>query len=187
METTLNLYQRLLEVYTEKVKGLEEKKKILEAEIGHQIGWIPHMVLNSRMFTYDEYLTNIHHGGFCFEEKNHVMPHLINFLAAYEKSSEEDRGIFENLKPKSEYQKYLDTLYLTKGDFSEFLQFQLKELQDKENSYRPPFRPQRRNATRQLAKYREDMNEYEEKIDSINRCRQEVTERINLYNHLLNS
>lgn len=181
MESILKLYQTLLEVYTEQVKGLESRMK--EAQKEHHIAWVPHAVLNSRMFTYDEYLTNVYHDGFCYEEKNHVMPHLINFLAAYEKCSDPDNATFENLKPKSEYQQYLDELYLGKGAFSDFLQSQLKELQTKASEIRYPSRPQRTNATRQLAKYREDLNEYEEKIESINRCKQEVNERIKLFNY----
>ncbi len=187
METTLKLYQTLLEAYTEQVKGLEDRKKKAEAEVGHRIDWLPPAVLNSRMFTYDEYLTNIYHGGFCYEEKNHVMPHLVNFLAAYEKCSDADKESFQNSKPKNEYQKHLDELYLGKGRFSEFLQSQLKELRKSEDNYRAPYPPQQRNATRQLAKYQEEKREYEEKIASLNRCREEVNERINLYNELMKS
>jgi len=183
METITQLYQTLLEAYTEQVKGLENKKK--ETQKQHHIEWIPHVVLNSRMFTYDEYLTNVYHGGFCYEEKNNVMPHLVNFLAVYEKSSDEEKTTFENLKPKNEYQQYLDELYIGKGAFIAFLESQLKELQNKESNCRYPSRPQRSNATRQLAKYREDKEKYDEDIESINRCRKEINERIELFNELL--
>ncbi len=186
METILKLYQTLLEAYTDQVKGFEERKKKTESEEGHRIEWVPHLILNSRMFTYDEYLTNIYHGGLCYNEKNCVMPHLVNFLAAYENCSDEEKAAFDNVKPKNEYQQYLDELYIGKEKFSEFLQSQLKELRDKEYNYKPPSRPQRSNATRQLAKYREEMQEYEEKIASINRCREEVNKRIKLLTELLN-
>lgn len=175
----------LLDVYTEQVKGLEEEKKKLAVK--HSIDWIPHMVLNSRMFTYDEHLTNIHHGGLCFNEKNRIMPHLVNFLAAFEKCSDEEKTSFENLKTKNEYQQHLDELYVGKGKFLEFLQAQLKELREREYRCRIPSRPQRSNATRQQAKYREDMKAYEEEIASINRCRDEVNKRIQLYNELIKS
>jgi len=146
---------------------------------------VPHKVLNSRMFIYDEYLKNIYHGGFCYKEKNFIMPHLVNFLAAYEKCSEDVKMKFENLKTKNEYQQHLDELYFGQGNFSAFLQSQLSELQGKENRCRIPNPPLRGNATRQLAKYNKDKKEYDDEIASINRCRMEVNDRIKLYNELL--
>jgi hypothetical protein len=182
MATIFELYKTLLETYTEQVKGLEAAKK--EAEKNHA-AWIPHKVLNSRMFTYDEYLNNASYGGWCYAEKNRIMPHLLNFIAAYEKCSFEEKETFEKLKPKNEYQQYLDELYIGKGEFIPFLESQLKDLLHIERTYQIPHKPQRSNATRQLVKYQKELKEYEERIASINRCREEVYERIKYFKALL--
>lgn len=183
MEKLLILYQTLLATYTEQVIGLENRKK--EAQKEHHAEWVPPMVLNSRMFTYDEYLTNVYYSGFCYKEKNRVMPDLVNFLAAFEKCSDDEKKAFEKLKPKNEYQQHLDELYSDKRSFMTFLESQLKELQVKESSYKDPCPPRRSNATRQMSKYRQEKKMYEEKIDSINRCRKEVNDRIELFRELL--
>lgn len=184
MNKLLELYQTLLEVYTDQVKGLENKKKEVEKEHRH-IQWLPHRALNCRMFTYDEYLTNAYNGGFCYEEKNKVMPHLIYFLSSYEKCSDEERKNFESVKPKNEYQQYLDELYIGKGSLLTFLESQLKQLRDSELNTKVPYPPQRRNATRKITEYHEDKRKYEEEIEIINRCRQEVRERMHMFNDLL--
>lgn len=139
------------------------------------------------MFTYDEHLTNIICEGYCFEEKNLVMPHLVNFLAAYEKRSEEEKAEFEEIKPKREYQQQMDQLYVKKGKFRDFHQSQLHELMESENNCRVPHRPQQSNATRKLATYEKVKIECLENIASINRCRDEVNKRIKLYSELLKS
>ena len=180
VEKTLDLYKSLLDVYTTQVKGLEEQKK--EANKKHRLDYIRHSVLNSRIFTYDEYLTNQFHGGWCYEEKNLIMPHLVPFIAQFEKLSQEEIAAFEANKPKNDYQDALDYLYKNKGSFSALLKNQLKELSQKESDLRIPRRPQRRNATRQMSDYMEETEEYEEKLASLRRCRKEVEDRIELFN-----
>lgn len=182
MNNLLTLYTELLKVYTEQVQKLEALKT--EHSIEHRIEWMPHLVLNDRMFTYDEYLQNPYHGGFCFAEKNQVMPHLVSFIAAYESTNEEDKNEFLKLKPKSQYQEYLDDLLKNKSPFLEMLQSQLRGLQEIQYRYDIPSPPRRSNATRQLAKYEVDRKEYFEKVGSLDRCRNEVNDRIKLFKEL---
>jgi hypothetical protein len=178
MNDLLNLYTVLLTVYTEQVQKLEKIKD--EHTEKHRIQWIPHAFLNSRIFTYDEYLQNPFYGGICFEEKNLIMPHLVRFIVTYENSSEESKNEFEKQKPVSEYQKYLHELIPKNTLFIDFLKGQLHQLQELEYRCKIPSPPKRSNATRQLAKYKVDRAEYHEKVDSLNRCRNEVKERIKL-------
>ncbi len=178
MDNLSNLYSELLKVYTEQVEKLEKIKA--EASEKHHIGWIPHMALNTRMFTYDEYLQNIHHGGFCFEEKNKIMPHLVRFIATYECSSEEAIKNFEQEKEQNNYQKQLDSIVFDKIPIIDFSKSQLRGLRDVKDTYDIPYPPKRRNATRQMAKYKTDRKKYFEKIDILNRCREEVEARIEL-------
>lgn len=180
----LEKYVELLDVYSQQVKSLEDRKKEVDKKQPNS-GGVPYMMLNSRIFIQDEYLTNPFHRGFCYEEKNRIMPHLVSFLATYEKCTAEDRAEFENLKPKGQYQQYLDELIKGKEPFLEFLESQLKDLNAKENRVQVPFPPRRRNATRQLADYREAKRKYEEEMASIKRCREEVIDRKELFKKLL--
>lgn len=181
MEQLLEAYQNLLDVYTKEVKDLELRKK----EAG--TSWVSYKVLNSRMFYFDEHLRNVYHGGFGYEEKNRVMPFLLKFISLYETSSEEQKKLFENQKTTNEYQQCLDELLSGKYPFTEFLQSQLKEIQHQEARCKMPYPPQRSNATRQQAVYRKEMSDYEEKLNSLSKCRREVEERVSLYESLMNN
>jgi len=178
MDELLKSYTELLRVYTEQVQKLEALKAEHSKE--HRIEWIPQMALNSRIFTYDEYLQNPFHGGFCYKEKNLIMPHLVKFIANYDYSSDEVKEEFEKQKPKNDYQRYLDEVLFKKILFIDFLKSQLRELQELQYTHKIPSQPTRKNATRQIAKYKTDRDEYFEKIDSLNRCRAEVNERIKI-------
>lgn len=178
MEELLRLYTELLKVYTEQVQKLEALK--VEQSKEHRIEWVPQLALNSRLFTYDEYLQNPFHGGFCYEEKNLIIPHLVNFIANYDYSSDDVKEEFEQRKPKNDYQRYLDDILFKKMLFIDFLKSQLRELQELQYTYKIPNQPSRKNAIRQIAKYKSDREEYFEKIDSLNRCRTEVNERLKI-------
>lgn len=183
MNNLFKLYSDLLNIYTEQVKKLELLKS--EAEKTKRVELVPHMALNHRMFTYDEYLQNPSYGGFCYIEKNIIMPYLVPFFVAFDNSSEEIKIEFEQLKPKNQYQKYLDELLgKIKIPFIEFLKLQLHELQEIQYRYDIPSRPTRSNATRQQAEYEKNRKKYFEKVESLNRCREEINERIKLVNEL---
>ncbi|MBF4465950.1 hypothetical protein [Flavobacterium sp. LC2016-12] len=178
MDELLKLYTELLRVYTEQVQKLEALKTERSKE--HRMEWVPQMALNSRIFTYDEYLQNSFHGGFCYEEKNLIMPHLVKFIANYDYSSDEVKKEFENQKPKNDYQRHLDDVLYKNILFIDFLKYQLRELQELQYTFKIPSQPSRKNATRQFAKYKTDRDEYFEKINGLNRCRDEVNERIKI-------
>ena len=161
-------YDDLLKSYTEQVVKLEKIK--LEHR---QISWSPFGVLDSRIFIYDEYLTNDLHRGFCYEEKNLIMPYLVQFMAEYEQSSEEEKAKLEEIKPKSQYQESLDNLSTASLPFIDFKKMKLKELTNLKYSFTIPFPPKRRNATRQIAQYQEDRKKYFEQLDILERCKKE--------------
>jgi len=184
MNILLTLYTELHKVYTEQVQKIEAIKTEYSKE--HRIEWVPHLVLNGRMFTYDEYLQNPFYGGFCLEEKIIIMPHLVHFIAAFESSTEEVKRDFQLLKPNNEYQEYLDDLLKNKLPFLEMLKSQLRNLQEIQYRYDIPSLPKRSNATRQLAKYKLDRKEYFEKVESLDRCRNEVNDRIKSFIELKN-
>lgn len=178
MDELLKLYIEPLKVYTEQVQKLEALK--VEYSKEHRIEWIPQVALNSRIFTYDEYLQNPFHKGFCFEEKNLIIPHLVKFIATYDYSSDEVKTEFEKQKPENEFQGYLDDVLFQKQPFLDFLKSQLRELRELEYTYKIPSQPSRKNATRQIAKYKIDREEYLKKRETLNRCRDEVNERIKI-------
>ncbi|WPQ63806.1 hypothetical protein SIO70_02900 [Chitinophaga sancti] len=180
VDELLNHYKKLLEVYSDCVIGME---KILVKVKQEQpdIRSVSYKVLNSRMFTEDEYLTNNTYLGYCFKEKSAIMPYLIPFVAAYEKSTDEEKQEFQNRKPTGPYQGYLDELWIEKIPLLNFLEKQLLNQEYRKNRLIIPFPPKRKTATKQLEKYREDKKTYEEEKDSIERCRNEINERISLF------
>lgn len=179
MEKLLELYRNLLKVYSEQVIGLEHETA--EVQKQHHVGGIPYRVLNSRMFIPDAYLTNVYNGGICYEEKSLIMPYLVDFIAHYEKITDEDKAIFEAAKDKSDYQVYLDSLLVKVTPFKPFLEAQLSEYRSKEIELKSPYRPQRQNATNQWAKYRKEEQDYQDKLCDIKRCINEIETRILLF------
>ena len=173
MEEILKLYSELLQVHTEQIKHLEEIKKSDD-----RIRWNPVSVLNTRMFLYDEYLLNPYHGGFCYDEKNAIMPYLEEFIAHYELLSSEQKEEFEAQKNKNGYHSRLDTLINEKTPIIDFLRSQLAELEKQRNIHKMPHPPRKKNATRKKAKYLEDKKEYDEQMKSIQNCKEEVQSRI---------
>lgn len=171
-------YSTLLRVYIEQVQKLETLKAAHSIE--HRIEWIPHVVLNRHLFIYDEYLQNSSYGGFCFEEKNLITPYFVQFMATYDCSPEETKKEFEKQKPKNVHQGYLDVAIADKSPFIDYLKSQLKQLRELEYTYKIPSVPSRKNAIRQIAKYEADRKEYLKNINSLNRCRSEINERIKL-------
>jgi len=181
MSKLLDSYIELLEIYTEEVIKLESLR---DKEADQYPRWNPAMTLNDRMFTYDEYLNNNSHRGYCYKEKNVIIPFLLKFIAVFENSSEATKLDFENLKPKNQYQEYLDDLFSKKTPFLDFLKSQLNELQDSKNKNITPFPPIRKNATQQQLKYEKYRKEYREEIESLDRCRKEVIARIKTFEEL---
>jgi hypothetical protein len=176
-------YNELLNNYTEQIVGLENLKAEHSKE--HHIAWDPFGVLNSRMFTYDEYLQNVFHGSFCYKEKNVVMPYLVQFMAEFESSSEKDKAEFLELKQKNKYQESLDGVIEKASPFLDFHKSLLKELDNLKYTYKIPFPPKRKNATRQLAQYNGDRKDYFEKIESLDSCRTEVNNRIEKFKKIV--
>lgn len=187
MSKLLELYLPLLETYSEQVKNLEDFKSEKEKEHKTKISWVPHSFINSRIFTPDEYLNNLYHGGSGFEEKNNILPLLLPFMAAYEKTSDKEKEEFEESKPKNNYQSNLEEVWKGKGSMVNFFQGQHRELVTKESYIRLPKPPSRSNATRQLAKYEEEQKEYYKKAESIERCKREILGRLDFYKSLLSS
>lgn len=183
MNDLLDTYNNLLQIYTEQVQKFEKIKN--EDLNKHLIQWIPFSLLNSRIFVYDEYLQNPYYGGVGYEEKKKIMPNLVRFIVTYENSSEETVKKFEKQKTTNEYQNHLDEI-IPKIPFLDYLKGLLRELQEQQYQYSIPFPPKRSNATRQLAKYKEDMVKYQDKIASLNRCRDEINERIKFVEEIKN-
>ena len=173
MEEILKAYSELIEVYNEQIRHLEE---IRNSDKRYEFN--PVSVLNSRMFTYDEYLLNPFYGGGCYEEKNVVMPYVEKFFAHYENLSSEEKEEFESRKIKEGLKCSLDPLIKEKSPIIEFLKSQLAELERLRYDQKMPFPPKRKNATQQKAKYLKDRKEYDEQMKSIQNCKEEVQSRI---------
>ncbi len=173
MEIILKLYSELIKIYTEQIDHLE---RIKESYI--KIQWDSVSVLNSRMFLYDDYLLNMYHGGFCFEEKNAVMPYLENFIAHYELLTPEQKKEFDARKNNDGYSSNLDSLINSTTPIIDYLKSQLVELEKNRQDCKIPFPPKRKNATRQWTKYLEDEKEYKKQMKSLQNCKDEVQARI---------
>ena len=179
----LKLYNDLLDKYTEQIVKLKKLRSEYSNE--HNVSWVPFTVLNSRMFMFDEHLKNIHHSGFCYEEKNLIMPYLVNFMATYESASDKENAEFIKLKPKNNYQESIDNIIKKASPFLQFHKSLLNDLEDLKYSYTIPIAPKQRNATRQLAKYKKDRKEYFENIEILNKCKKEVNDRIEIFKKLI--
>jgi len=181
MSKLLDSYNELSKIYTKEVIKMDSLR---DKVANTNPNWNPAKTLNARMFIYDEYLNNNFYSGYCYKEKNVIMPFLLKFIAVFENSSEETKLDFENLTPKNQYQIDLLDLFIKKIPFLDFLKSQLNQLDDLKNKNAAPFPPIRKNATRQHSKYEKDSIEYREEIESLDRCRNEVFARIKIFEEL---
>lgn len=184
MNNLLKLYSELLTIYVNQIKNIESQNNELQNK--QRIQYDSYAVLNRHMFIYDEYLQNTSYRGFCYSEKNLIMPYLVDFIVVFENSSEQIKTEFQKLKFKNQDQEYLDNLLKDKFPFVNFLQLQLLELKDLKYKCIRPIKPQRSNASRKIEKYEKDLKGYFEKVKILDNCLYEVNERIKLVEELKN-
>ncbi|WP_343591072.1 hypothetical protein [Flavobacterium sp.] len=182
MKNTLDYYYELLNVYTQEITSFERLKEKTNNEEGLQAAiWSPHTVINSRMFHYDEWLTNPIHNYFCYEQKHKILPKLIEFLASYNMLDDEEKKKFSEIRLRNKYQEYLDEIWKPHTDFIGFLKGQKDERENLKYTFKYPAKPSRSNAYRQLAEFEKKREEYMKDIESQENCIKEIEEWKKLY------
>lgn len=179
----LNLYNDLLRVYTERVTELEYEIK--KDNMPH--GLVAHLVINDRCFTPNIYLKK-NDPPFYIETKDIIIPRLLHFLAIYENVSDTDKNTFDDLKPKTVYQEYLDELYSKKLPFLDFLESKKKEQIYDKADYKVYHVPKKiSNKLKDKKRYEESLANYTESINQKEKCIQETKDLIKLFNEYKNT
>ncbi|WP_298136917.1 hypothetical protein [Flavobacterium sp.] len=182
MSKIIEYYNKLLEVYTGEIIYFEnEKDRVNKEESPHSVRWEPKAVINTRMFHFDEWLTNPYHNYFCYEQKKKILPLLIEFISAYNQLTDNEKEEFEQERTKNKYQEYLDELWKPKLNFISVLDALKKERQNLKETFDYPSKPSRPNAHRQWEEYDKKIKEYWKKVEVEDNCIKEISDWKNIY------
>lgn len=175
MDKILLQHSSLIDVYRIQIEKLETPADdVGDHSKAKSPRWSAFGVLNSRVFLFDEWLTNPYHLNFCYEEKKAIIEPLIKFISAYNKLSEEDRVKFDQKKVRNSLQENFDELWTDKIDFLEFTKRLKKEREERKMDINYPSKPSRPNAHRQWNEFERLKKIYWEEVDSEKRCIEEI-------------
>lgn len=173
LQTAIETYQELLNIYTDEIQNLQKEfdKSIIHSQS------IPALVINSRIPIFDEYLLNIHYTRYDYKIKKKLMPYILKHIACIDLLTEKDTIEFTKLRPKNKYSENLNSLIQEFIPVTSFVDKNIKNENWREMNLILPSRPTRSNATKQLEKFKKEMKKIEESRDTI---RKNIAEMDNL-------